>query len=420
MATSFLAPVATPAAAAAAEPLALLGRRPFPAPTSEAAGSRRRRLWELDGHAHCPVVGMCLPMPALRRLMERLSAKALPGDEYELHCQAVQECRRRTPLAEALQRDLDRRFAGPLRGAAACKTTEALAAWWTGAAASEAVPGAFWATITHARCDAALADRVLGAVHMLQHQVGSATRADLQRLAELVHENGVLDRELAAAQQRCQRQVEQHARRAEADARALGQLRGELAARDAELLRLQALHAAAPDLPTRFELQQRNGALADEVHALQRALLLARQDHDRLRRRCATLADELRSAQRQTAAQAGDAPAPAAASAALRDRAVLCVGGRPAVVPVYRQVVEGSGGRFLHHDGGDEDHIAQLDATLAAADLVLCQTGCVSHDAYWRVKDHCKRTGKRCIFVETPSRSALQRALDEAARALQP
>lgn len=31
-----------------------------PVPSS---GSRRRRLWELDGHAYCPVVGVCLPLP---------------------------------------------------------------------------------------------------------------------------------------------------------------------------------------------------------------------------------------------------------------------------------------------------------------------------------------------------------------------
>ena len=67
--------------------------------------------------------------------------------------------------------------------------------------------------------------------------------------------------------------------------------------------------------------------------------------------------------------------------------------------------------RFLHHDGGEEDNPNQLDNTLAAADLVICQTGCISHDAYWRVKDHCKRTGKRCVFVDTPSRSSLERAL---------
>lgn len=48
-------------------------------------------------------------------------------------------------------------------------------------------------------------------------------------------------------------------------------------------------------------------------------------------------------------------------------------------------------------DGG-----AGLGASLAAADLVICQTGCISHDDYWRVQDHCRRTGKPCILVDQP------------------
>jgi Uncharacterized protein conserved in bacteria (DUF2325) len=116
-------------------------------------------------------------------------------------------------------------------------------------------------------------------------------------------------------------------------------------------------------------------------------------------------------------------PAPAAAAAApaeaapesppLGDRAVLCVGGRPASVPLYRHIVERNGGRFLHHDGGEEHGAQRLDATLSAADVVICQTGCISHHAYWRVKDHCKRHGKRCVFVENPGSASLKRALAE-------
>ena len=90
---------------------------------------------------------------------------------------------------------------------------------------------------------------------------------------------------------------------------------------------------------------------------------------------------------------------------------MLCVGGRQSVVPIYRQLIERTGGRFLHHDGGEEDAVGKLDASLSAADLVICQTGCISHDAYWRVKEHCKRHGKRCVFVDKPSASSLQRAL---------
>ena len=46
--------------------------------------------------------------------------------------------------------------------------------------------------------------------------------------------------------------------------------------------------------------------------------------------------------------------------------------------------------------------LALLEASLAAADLVICQTGCLSHGAYWRVQDHCRRTGKQCVLVAQP------------------
>lgn len=49
-----------------------------------------------------------------------------------------------------------------------------------------------------------------------------------------------------------------------------------------------------------------------------------------------------------------------------------------------------------------DDDAGDLEASLAAADLVICQTGCLSHGAYWRVRDLCRRTGKTCVLVERP------------------
>ena len=58
------------------------------APTS----SRRRRLWELTHACHCPVVGVCIPLDTLRRLVNKaLGGKAL-ADDYEVHVGAVAEC----------------------------------------------------------------------------------------------------------------------------------------------------------------------------------------------------------------------------------------------------------------------------------------------------------------------------------------
>ena len=83
-----------------------------------ASGSRRRRLWELPSHSHCPVTGCCLPIAALRRVIDRAAGSQARLDDYELHCAAVTECKRRGPVAEALNKELDRRFMLQLRSAA--------------------------------------------------------------------------------------------------------------------------------------------------------------------------------------------------------------------------------------------------------------------------------------------------------------
>ena len=90
-----------------------------------------------------------------------------------------------------------------------------------------------------------------------------------------------------------------------------------------------------------------------------------------------------------------------AAPAQLRAKAVLCVGRADEASALARQLVEISGGSYLHHDGQDEPDLDAdaLEASLRAADLVICQTGRVSHGAYWRLQDHCKRTGKPCVLV---------------------
>lgn len=56
-----------------------------------------------------------------------------------------------------------------------------------------------------------------------------------------------------------------------------------------------------------------------------------------------------------------------------------------------------SEGSFAHDIEADQ---AALESSLAAADMVICQTGCLSHNDYWRVQDHCKRTGKTCVLTD--------------------
>jgi hypothetical protein len=248
--------------------------------------------------------------------------------------------------------------------------------------------------------------RVLGQVHMLQHQVGAAQRVDVARHKELSSEHQAMVRDYAEVQQRVTAWSQDRAREQQAWEQERMRQRAALIALQTQLAQaqeqLQHWQAARPDLPEREQLRERLAEQIERNQALQR--------------------DVLRLSSRAVPAAVEPVPAPVAIEAevtaspvTLEHRVILCVGGRGGSVPQYRQAVEGCGAQFLHHDGGAEHKPAQLEPQLAAADLVICQTGCISHDAYWRVKDHCKRHGKRCVFVETPSRSAFERALAQAA-----
>lgn len=394
--------------------------------TAAPLSHRRRRLWELDGQAHCPVVGVCLPMGVLRRLVDKSLDGRAVADDYELHCGAVADSKSRNKLSAAVQKELDRSHAVALRQTQGLKTTEALAAWWQLHAAQH-LSSALWATLTHPRCTPALEYLVLGHVHMVQHQVGAAARADQQQLDAVMQENAVLARTLAKAQERSTEQSQQHARKVEALNAELVKSRAELIGRDTLIAGLeearQQTEAAVPQLKSRLELSRQLDMQIERTHQMERALVQAQQDVSRLQDKLNAWAQAQalnpsqseqnprlsESAQEDAVAlQVSTSPAPR-----LEDCTVLCVGGRPSAVPVYRQLIENMGGRFLHHDGGEEDNVLRLDNTLAAADLVICQTGCISHNAYWRVKSHCKRTGKECVYVDNPSAHSLFKGLTQ-------
>jgi len=154
-----------------------------------------------------------------------------------------------------------------------------------------------------------------------------------------------------------------------------------------------ALEASIPGLPKRVALARRVAQLVERVQTLMRERLAWQDGISQARAKStAPLADT----------SAVRASGTAVAAVALREKSVLCVGEDAMALMLTRKVVEMAGGRYLGHSGGDDNDGATLEASLVEADLVICQTGCVSHGAYWRVKDHCTRTGKQCVLVDKP------------------
>lgn len=378
-----------------------------PCPADSPQGSRRRRVWELSHACHCPLVGVGLPLGGLRKLVEKVTGGKVLHDDYDIHVGTVSECALRTPVADAVQKELERRYAQHVQRFRAAKTTEQVEAMWEAAVAAGDVAGAFWAGLSHPRCTAALEEKMCRDIHMVQHQAGACARADINKFNAVVADNARLEREVARLQERCNVLGQEKALEGERHESQLRAARAATIARDGDVQALRAelarLQASIPELETRERLAERVAQMEAREQVLRTQLA------------------ELKAARAPAPApEAEAAPAPiqavpVAMPVRLENRSVLCVGGRSSSVPIYRNMIERVGAQFAHHDGGLEDSSSQLDASLAAADLVICQTGCISHSAYWRVKDHCKRHGKRCVFVDNPSVSSLVRGLQEAA-----
>ena len=359
-----------------------------PASATAAAQHRRRRLWELPTRAHELLLALSFSPEVLRREAARTLGQEhrgicqLKGSDVDVLYSLMHDMCSRNALSEALHKKLDERHARMLLRTRGLREPEALRAVWQEALNGTEAPACLWAVMTHP-LGAELQDRVLCEARgwVFAHVRRSVAQVQLQ--TQVADEMVRLRQQLDTLRTRLSQRQQQGAVDL-AQARAeLAQLRGELARR--------APGEPAPALPKSNPQQVRRVAAgpasAAPVHA----------------------AD---SRPTGSATQAPPAP-PAQQAITVHGRRVLCVGGIQHAVSRYRSRIEGLGGHFDHHDGGLEDSVQALDSRLNRAELVFCQAACINHEAYYRVKRHCARTGTPCVFLERPSLSRFDRALKD-------
>jgi len=389
-----------------------------PAPRT---GRRRLKLWEMPTRWHCSLIGTCLPVAEMRKLAARVGYDVNEMSDYTLHTALVGSSDSRTEIAELVQRYFEKRYAAAVQRFARARGADEVSALWREAMASGSdIPGALWAACSHADLDDDGGKQIYGDIHMLSHQDGAAVRADLRRLEQLKLENHHLRNELAAfkmglavAQREKDKAIADLQRRldlAEQQSGLLGRRELELAEARRQARDYDALHARADAMGLRIEtLEDRNAGNARRAVALElelgdvKAELAAAEA-------ALEMALGIEGACNGIAGAAGCGRS-CPAEANLAGRCVLCIGGRTGLVDGYRRLVEKQGGRFLHHDGGQEESLHRIDAIVANADAVVCQSGCVSHNAYYRLKDACKKLGKPCVFVQSSGVGSFARSL---------
>ena len=386
-------------------------------PTTRPSAARRRmKLWELPSRWHCPLIGTCLTPQDMRRLARQAGIDSAGMSEYDLHTLVVSNCAERNALSERVQRLLDERFPADISKA---RDDAGILALWRAAYDSGETAGALWAAWSHAAMSEETGKAIYGDIHMLSHQVGAGIRTNLRQLDSLQQENLRLRSELDAlrndaAQSRREKDrllEETQCRLADAERRAalLGVRELELAEARKAARNYSTVFDRATMLVHRVEVvEERNAANARRAEQLAQEL---NETQDNLVSVEAALELALGIGSCEGISGNSGCGRACPAETQLAGRCVLCIGGRTNLVDGYRRLVETQGGRFLHHDGGLEESLHRIDAAVATADAVVCQSGCVSHAAYWRLKEACKKLDKPCVFVKSPGVGSFARGL---------
>ena len=378
-----------------------------PKPLKPRIVSRRARIWELNSHLHCSIIGTCLSAGELRRLLLRLKIAGIESaDEHELHMLGVLLADRPDQGAKLLQKALDRRHEVTLHRFAKAKGDSAVATLWQQAIKGGDIPGAYWAALTHPDSTDKLVQKAFADVHMLSHLMGATNCADLHRMSLLEDENAMLICKLERQQK---------------------QLRDGFVERDEKIRRLTNLLAdkiqndsdrspnddAGEAVTLRATIANLNKRLARE--AVQRERLEQRQkdfeDAENGRRRAEEERDALRTeldfVESQIAAALPGVPASPVATFDLAGSTVLYVGGRSSQIPQLRALVERGDGQFIHHDGGIEHAVTLVPGLVGRADLVVFPVDCVSHNAMTSAKRACQQLNKPYVALRTSSLACL-------------
>lgn len=371
---------------------------------------KRTKLWDLKDKYHCPVIGTCLPMNELVKFARRFAFDVSLRDEFSMHVEAVNRVGTRNELSEALQKHLDRKYQVCLSRFDRAKTDADVLALWQEHCARGEVADVMWATLTHKAVSNETQHVVYTDVHMLSHQMGASQAADARRLAHLEKENA----EATAAMKRQHRQqtraeaeLRQQLHKAVAELESLRQSRDGMAALQARIAAFES-GMAMMDMGRRLmsltAANEQMRVAAERGRALEKALKAAHGEAMTLARERDELAVERDALERLLlAGDADEEPCDGQCSScdnATPGRCVLCVGGRTALVSQYRILAERLGIRLIHHDGGQEEALSRLPDMINSADAVICPTDCVSHNAYYQLKRHCKRTGKSCLLFK--------------------
>lgn len=369
---------------------------------------KRRKIWELNTHWHCSIVGTCLTFEEARKIGRKYHVTCADPSQLNavIHTFIVRECKTKSPVATHVNNLLDRKFEGAIRQCQRAGSSADIVDFWIRCYATGNIPGAYWAASTNSMLSRDDANRVFSDVHMLSHLVGSSNQALITRLQDSETRIEAMEDRQAAQRKR------QDAKLAELE----NELQHERDRRDRaeQMLESREPQTDAPDVVVSADQTEKLARLNEELRE-QLGILHTRLGDSIKARTSAEENAEILETRLADLEQLIDIMVSAAEgedSLQLSGKRILYVGGRPQTHVRIRNFVEKLGGTLDCHDGGKtKTAVSALNRLVSSSDAVFLPVDNVSHTSALEANRACRNCCKPFFPIKSCSFACFAQAL---------
>jgi len=408
----------------------------------------KRKIWDIESSFKCALIGTCLNRIELRKLSQDKIFQTPPRlDDYQLHAHFIRISDHYDAAGRALHKYLEKKYRSEVKKYSKSEDEDEISALWDLDLAEGRIDSAWWSVLTHPYVSTDLLGRCYGQLHMLGHDCTCNLFRNRKMIDSLRAKTEMLTEVIGSERQHFRKERKQFMeenRKLKRDLevsmrqnRELQLQKDEMPHLQDQIEKLKTENRSAHDLDLMNDLRQENNSLWGRIDSLTEKLDSLRKEFTHVNRQMQQLQLAREKMQQREEEQSreiaameailfshiGEKQSPCTFCSDkntancpglnLCGKTVLYVGGLHKMVPHYRQLVEQSGGRFLHHDGGREASRSLLPKLMNTADAVLCPIDCVSHDACNCVKKMCKRYQKPFVPMRSSGLSSLARGLGQ-------
>ncbi|MCF6204749.1 MAG: DUF2325 domain-containing protein [Methylococcaceae bacterium] len=386
----------------------------------------RTKLWELDHIYHCAIIGTCLTMDEVRRLLRSFRLNIDNDCSYEIHTTIVTLISFKDYPSKKVQSYLDKKFKSALQKTRKMNADELKEEWKRVLNNGELI-ATFWAVISHPCTNEKMKKYFYGDIHMLSHMSGASNRADLKRLKSLEQSHKEFNSEAQTQQVKYQK-----LQATNIDLQKSIQLQTEKI--DDLVNQVSALSNANEHLMVLNDVNKCK-QLISQIEKLSYKIIFQENEMVKSHNKVAQLEKVITGLNRQAnnyqktitvnkneiehlqylLSKNQEEGECLFKTPGLCGQCILYVGGKSNLIPHYRELVEEKDGAFIHHDGGLEKNTQDLSNSLKRADLVVFPSDCISHEAYWKIKRTCKKQQKPYKYLQSAGLHSLSNMLDKIA-----